>query len=698
MRYNLLEVLDNLHPEDTDYSEWLQIGMALKLEGYSLTDWDSWSARETGSRYRPGNCEKKWKSFTGNTYDGRKVTGGTIVDIAKKHGWQPDYWGALDWDAEIGYSGKSIVESSGLEDEKVVPMFPDWDPVKEIRTYLDAVFEEDDFIGYVTETWETEDGINKPTKGVWDRTKDQLLRALDKHPDDFGAVFGDYNAKAGAWIRFNPLDGKGCKNENVMAFRFALIESDKLPIERQLTLIRELELPAAAIVFSGGKSVHAIVHVDARDETEYRNRVNYLYGVCEKNGLTVDQQNKNPSRMSRMPGAERGDKHQYLIDVNAGRPSWNAWKEWIEEQNDDLPDFENLSEVWDEMPPLAPPLIEGVLRQGHKMLLAGPSKAGKSFALINLAISIAEGSEWMGMQCAKGRVLYINLELDRASCLHRFRDVYEARGMAPENLQNIEIWNLRGKSVPMDQLVRPLIRRAKSGDEPLLALILDPIYKVITGDENSASDMAAFTNQFDKICRDVQCSTIYCHHHSKGSQGKKRSADRASGSGVFARDPDALIDMIELFADDDMKASEKAVLGTDIDPDSLTAWRIEMTLREFPSRKPQDVWFSWPLHHPDAGKLLEDAEVSGEFWQNLRDPDKKEKRKQGRMDALEKAFGEIASFTGSSVCHISDIAEFMGVSVKTVRRRIKEHDSFEVTDNIVRRKEQISLEKLDIDQ
>ena len=686
MKYNLIEVLENLHPADTDYSEWLQIGMALKLEGYSVSDWDAWSARETGKRYQPGNCEKKWKSFTGNTYDGRQVTGGTVVEIAKRHGWSQDYWGALDWDAEIGYSGKSLIDSGELEDEALTMMFPEWDPVREIRTYLEAVFEPEDHVGYITEVWQTEDGAFKPTKGYWDRTQEQLLRDLKKHPHDFGAVFGDTKPDAGAWIRFNPLDGHGCKNENVTAFRYALVESDSLPIERQLTLIRELELPAAAIVFSGGKSVHAIIHIDARDETEYRNRVNYLYEVCEKNGFSIDKQNKNPSRMSRMPGVKRGDEKQYLIATNTGKASWREWKEWIDDLNDDLPDFENLSDVWDEMPPLAPVLIDGVLRQGHKMLLAGPSKAGKSFALINLAISIAEGSDWMGMSCAQGRVLYINLELDRASCLRRFRDVYEARGIAPKHIDNIEIWNLRGKSVPMNQLVGPLIRRAKTGDQPLLATIIDPIYKVLTGDENSASDMAAFTNQFDKICRDVQCSTIYCHHHSKGSQGKKRSADRASGSGVFARDPDALVDMIELFADDEAKQAEVALLNSDVDPDALTAWRIEMTLREFPSRKPQDVWFAWPLHYKDTGGLLEDADVSGEFSPGVSRAERREKQKQDRQDALEKAFDEVTNFTGKETADIDDISNLLGVSVKTVRRRVKEHMSFEIVANEVRKK------------
>ena len=97
------------------------------------------------------------------------------------------------------------------------------------------------------------------------------------------------------------------------------------------------------------------------------------------------------------------------------------------------------------MPPLAPALIGGVLRQGHKMLLAGPSKAGKSFALIELTIAIAEGKSWLGFDCAQGRVLYVNLELDRASCLHRFRDVYGCLGWKPEhsNVQDIirDAWN-----------------------------------------------------------------------------------------------------------------------------------------------------------------------------------------------------------------------------------------------------------------
>ena len=107
----------------------------------------------------------------------------------------------------------------------------------------------------------------------------------------------------------------------------------------------------------------------------------------------------------------------------------------------------------------------------------------------------------------------------------------------------------------MDKLAPKLIRRALKKN--YIAIIIDPIYKVITGDENSADQMANFCNQFDKVCTELGAAVIYCHHHSKGSQGGKRSMDRASGSGVFARDPDAILDLIEL----DVENRKIAIVG-----------------------------------------------------------------------------------------------------------------------------------------
>lgn len=284
--------------------------------------------------------------------------------------------------------------------------------------------------------------------------------------------------------------------------------------------------------------------VDAEDYNEYRRRVEFLYDFLQKNGVAVDKQNRNPSRLSRMPGVTRNGNRQYLLATNIGRKSWVDWLDFAEGVTDELPDMVALDTYKNDLPVLPDELIQGVLRCGHKMLISGPSKAGKSFALMELSIAIAEGTKWLGFPCKKGRVLYVNLEIDPASCIMRFMKIYEALKLPKRNMDNIVIWNLRGHAVPLDKLVPKLIRRVR--DQHFDAIIVDPIYKVITGDENNASDMALFCNQFDKICTATGCATIYCHHHSKGTQGNKKAMDRASGSGVFARDPDAQLDMTPL--------------------------------------------------------------------------------------------------------------------------------------------------------
>lgn len=718
-RTSLLKLIEYINPAELDYQQWVNVGMALKHEGYTAGDWDEWSRRDS-ARYHTGECSRKWNSFSGSN---SPVTGGTIFQLATENGWTPDHGHELDWD-DVITDERVIIDKNWVEGREIKEP-KEWEPVNQLIQYLEILFESTENVGYVTESWENEAGKHLPSKGNWDRTAGQLIEQLSKCNGDLGSVIGDYNPAAGAWIRFNPMDGKGCKNDNVAEYRYALVESDAMEIEKQNAIIRELELPVACLVHSGGKSIHAIVRVDAADYNEYRKRVDYLYDVCQKNGIKVDTQNRNPSRLSRMPGIERNGQKQFLIDTNIGKESWSEWYEWIESVNDDLPEPEGLESVWDDLPELSPSLIDGLLRQGHKMLIAGPSKAGKSFALIELCIAIAEGQNWFSWNCARGRILYVNLELDRASCLHRFKDVYQAMGLRPENLSNIDIWNLRGKSVPMDKLAPKLIRRAAKKD--YIAIVIDPIYKVITGDENSADQMANFCNQFDKICTELGTAVIYCHHHSKGSQGGKRSMDRASGSGVFARDPDALLDLMELEVSEDLLKQEenKAVCAAckqyldahfawqdDLSLDDLcsrvqminycenkldkwqmkalqgqidealrkvhnmTAWRIEGTLREFPKFQPVNLWFDYPVHRADESGALKDISTDTEkpsYQKNFNKKRTPEQLKEDRKKALETAF-DAQNMDGEVT--VKDLMDYSGKSEDTIRRHIKEHGGF----------------------
>lgn len=660
MENNLLSALRAIDVAQLTRAEWISVGMALKEEGYPCSIWDDWSRDDP--RYHPGECERKWKGFHGN---GTPVKGGTIVQMAKDRGWTMfGEDGCMAWDDTIEYDGVTDGFSG------FVPSAA-WNPAQDLITYLELLFEPDDKVGYVTnDVWQDSDGRWVPSKGVYDRTAAELIASVRKHPDDLGATIGDWEPQVGAWIRFNPLDGAGVKNENVTRFRYALVESDTLSVAEQDILYRKLELPVAALVHSGGKSLHAIVHVDAENYDEYRKRVEFLYDFLEKNGLTVDKQNRNPSRLSRMPGVTRNGNRQYLAATNIGRKSWVDWMDFVEGVTDELPDMEPLSTYKDSPPKLPEELIGGILRRGHKMLISGSSKAGKSFLLMELCVALAEGRPWLGFPCKKGRVLYVNLEIDPASAVNRFLKIYEALGIPPKNMDSIVLWNLRGHAVPLDQLVPKLIRRVR--DRHFDAIIIDPIYKVITGDENNASEMGAFCNQFDKICTATGCSAIYCHHHSKGAQGMKKAMDRASGSGVFARDPDAQLDMIQLELSEDIE--------NNVRDGGATAWRLESSLREFPNIQPVNFWFEYPIHKVDANGSLGTMPAQGTLQAGrLRNP--KCKSADSAADEFRTAFDAL-NMDGKVT--VKDMAEYMGLIDKTIYSRLKKMgDEFSLDKGVI---------------
>lgn len=665
--YDLEDALNYIDPAGLDYSEWAAVGMALHHEGYPMGVWRDWSRRDA-RRFVEADFERKWRGFGHES--GTPVTGGTIVKLARDRGWNPERpHRALSWDSPIGghearrmreaapapatADEPAIIDPSmvGDFDADVRPIYPTGGAA-ELRDFIDALFEDGETVGYVVDFMEKADDAGHVklvpgSRGVYTRTAGDIKAALAGGID---SGIGTVHDESGAWMRFNPLDGQGVGNANVTAYRFALLESDDMPVGKFAAIVRQLNLPVAAMVHSGGKSLHAIVRVDAEDAKQYRERVETLYARCEKNGITVDKANKNPSRLCRMPGVTRQGRRQFLASLAQGAADWDEWEEWYAAETDELPDAEPLDIDLDGERPAQPEqLITGILRIRDKMLLSGPSKAGKSFALMELCVALAEGGEWFGWQCRKSRVLYVNLELTASSCRARFYDVFRAMGKT--NVGDVIPWNLKGHGKALSSLKKALVRRVKkTGAE---VIIIDPIYKVMMGDESSAKDISEFTNTLDEVINESGASLIYCHHHSKGYQGEKRSIDRASGSGVFGRDADAIVDMIELDVPDEARNSRASVLQCDevtrtveaagmaaawtalggrmlnngdealhkaselleqpeFDElaercraiwrkrESMTAWRVSYTLREFERIEPTSMWFDWPVHVIDS--------------------------------------------------------------------------------------------------
>ncbi len=278
-------------------------------------------------------------------------------------------------------------------------------PKEEFKKYISALFKSGETINYVVETFEKDGKFLPKGKGI-NSTYDELSEACGKF-SDLGAVIGDWNDKGGAFIRINPMNGEGCKNSDVVEFRHCLIESDSLPKADQLRKIKEFNLPCSAIVDSGGKSIHAIVKIDAgNDEKLYRDRVASLHSFLETNNFPVDKACRNPARLSRLAGVSRNGKRQSLIAVNIGAKSFQDW-----ESNKEV--FEiNCNDYDDMMGADTTDMSDCVLGNRHlckecPWLIVAASGVGKSVLAMQMALFFGCGRKLWGLAPHKARSVVI---------------------------------------------------------------------------------------------------------------------------------------------------------------------------------------------------------------------------------------------------------------------------------------------------
>lgn len=643
----LLEALNALDPSRLSYQEWVDVGMALKTEGLPCSVWDDWSKRDT-KRYKAegsDSCYAKWETFNGTG-----KAGGTIVHYAERYnGYKPV--NGMDWDDPLDATYEEVLSVQTNPSEK---------PYQMAVRFLEALYEPDELVSFVCTSQYDEDKEKwKPIGKGSVRKCSDIVKDLKKHRK-LEDAFGTINEQAGAWIRLNPATGPN--NKDVTRYAYALAESDNLTVEEQKKLLIGFKLPIATLTESGGKSVHAAVRIDAKDAAEFRQRTLFLFDWLAKHRFIVDENNKNEARLSRLAGAMRNGKLQKLIATNIGCDSWAEWKDYIEGVDDDLPEIHSARDMFESPTPEPPAIIEDVLRQGAKMICTGDSKSGKTCLLTNLAICISEGWEWLGHKCMQGRVLYINMEVMQSDFEARYKSIYKAKGKpaTDQGKDNFEYWNLRGKAEPLEKLAPKIIRRCRNNG--YLAIIVDPIYKVQGGDENNAEAIGKFCALFDKIAEETGASIIYVHHHSKGAQGGKKAMDRGSGSGVFARDADAIIDFSSLVLDPNEKELAKLQRNYTSD-DELVPLQMEMVLRSFRSPLPSNLFFEFPLHVIDENCILDGAAVEGSAEANRKlapnnqrsDSDKKE-IVDACFDSVVRADGtaKFSDMYNSSVCEVTD--------------------------------------------
>jgi hypothetical protein len=138
----------------------------------------------------------------------------------------------------------------------------------------------------------------------------------------------------GVWFLNNPIDGHEHFNErqqkmsrrseeSITAFRYAVLESDCQPIEQWLRILVQLPLPIVSITSSGGKSLHALVRVDATSKSNWDDTIRAI--KPKLSALGADPGALTAVRLTRLPNCYRGERLQELLYLNPnpeGGPIW----------------------------------------------------------------------------------------------------------------------------------------------------------------------------------------------------------------------------------------------------------------------------------------------------------------------------------------------------------------------------------------
>lgn len=251
------------------------------------------------------------------------------------------------------------------------------------------------------------------------------------------------------------------------------------------------------------------------------------------------------------------------------------------------------------------PVIKGILHRSCKMIISAPSKARKSWLLLDLGLSIAGGAHWLGFDTVKTPTLFIDLELKSGIFCRRRKDILSAKFAPNKKLPFYELY-LRGHDYDFPEIAENI--KTFVAEKNIGCLILDPIYKTGLGmDENKSADVAKLMSELEAFASESNCSIIFAHHYAKGNSSSKESIDRASGSGVWARDPDALI-----------------MLTPHEEEGSFV---VEPHLRNFEPVSPFCITWEYPLWTPNLALSPDDLKGKAD--------DKKQKKQKRELTALE---------------------------------------------------------------
>ena len=408
--------------------------------------------------------------------------------------------------AKYQLSGLHIVRT-----DQPVPPMPRSVEVVPVEKFLAACFEVGEYINIARAI---HDGDRERPDGKGEtRTREEWIELFK----DDGLKKWQGSA-VGVYCSINPNNGKGRAAEHVTSHRHCLVEFDESTLDEQWAILKKTGLPTTCIIRSGGRSLHGLVRVDAANEKEFKERVEFIYNHLAH--AKPDTANKDAGRLSRLPGAIRTatGQMQELVECGAPTRTFLEWQEWtiygdipkpydwtrllsFKEENDDTV---LLGKRW--------------LCKGGSSLWVGSSGLGKSVLCLQAAIYWALGRSFFGITPHGDglKSLIIQAENDEGDVAETVQGIVKSLHLTKDELERVErnVIIVRDCSSTGTVFV-DRVRRLVEKHRPNLTWA-DPLLAFIGGDLSNQETAGGFLrNLLNPLALSAGFAWMLIHHTPK---------------------------------------------------------------------------------------------------------------------------------------------------------------------------------------
>lgn len=197
--------------------------------------------------------------------------------------------------------------------------------------------------------------------------------------------------------------------------------------------------------------------------------------------------------------------------------------------------IESITTVAERIDSAPPPqwLFRQVVTADSYGVLASAEKIGKSWAMIDAAVSAVTGTPWLGQFDTErsGGVLYFAGEGGDRKVLRRVRAVLASRDTDLEEVQRLRVASRNpdlSNRAHLDRIVREL------SNHPAVLVILDPLYLALGRDARSSdlANMGTYLREIQYVAQDAGAALLVAHHLRK--TGRDTSFAQMTGAGPSA--------------------------------------------------------------------------------------------------------------------------------------------------------------------